>query len=90
MRCRNGWFLLVAANVLCYCVLSFYQTSDAASRTAARQPFANAIEQRMEMIRLLREIKDELKQQNALLRSGKLKVTIGEPEKEPGKKPGRR
>jgi hypothetical protein len=90
MRRRTGWALLVAANVLCYCVLSFYQTSDAASRAAPRQPFANAIEQRMEMIRLLREINDQLKQQNALLRSGKLKVVLGEPEKEPGKLPGKR
>jgi hypothetical protein len=82
MKRRTGWALLVAANVLCYCVLSFYQASAAAPRTGVRPPFANSVEQRMEMIRLLTEIKEQLKQQNALLRSGKLKVIVGEPDKQ--------
>ena len=82
MRRRTGWALLVAANVLCYCVLSFYQTTDAAPRAGGRPPFANSVEQRMEMISLLREIRDQLKQQNALLRSGKLKVIVGQPDKQ--------
>ena len=81
MRRRTGWALLVAANVLCYCVLSFYQANAAAPRTTGRPPFANSVEQRMEMINLLKEIREELKQQNALLQSGKLKVIVGEPEK---------
>jgi len=86
MKRRTGWALLLAANVLCYCVLSFYQTSDAASGPAVKPPFANAVEQRMEMIRLLTEIKDQLKEQNALLRSGKLTVIVGQPEKQSGKR----
>jgi len=86
MKRRTGWALLLAANVLCYCVLSFYQTSDAASSPAAKPPFANAVEQRMEMIRLLTEIRDGLKEQNALLRSGKLTVIVGQPEKQPAKR----
>ena len=86
MKRRTGWALLLAANVLCYCVLSFYQTSDAASSPAVKPPFANAVEQRMEMIRLLTEIKDQLKEQNALLRSGKLTVIVGQPEKQSGKR----
>ncbi len=81
MRRRTGWALLVAANVLCYCVLSFYQADAASSRTGVKPPFANSVQQRMEMISLLKEIRDQLKQQNALLRSGKLKVIVGEPEK---------
>lgn len=81
MRRRTGWALLVTANVLCYCVLGFYQADAASPRAAAKPPFANSVQQRMEMINLLREIKDQLKQQNVLLRSGKLKVIVGEPEK---------
>ena len=82
MRRRTSWALLVAASVLCYCVLSFYQADAATPRGGGKPPFANSVEQRMEMIRLLRDIKDELKQQNALLRSGKLKVVVvAEPEK---------
>ncbi len=86
MQRRTGWALLVAANVLCYCVLSFYQTTDAAprppSRSPSRPPFANSVEQRMEMINLLKEIRDQLKQQNALLRSGKLQVVVSPPGKQ--------
>ncbi len=79
MRCRNGWFLLVAANVLCYCVLSFYRTTDAAP-VKGYPPFANSVEQRNQMVNELREIKVLLKEQNALFRSGKLKVIVSEPE----------
>ncbi len=77
MRKRTGWALLIAANALCYCVLSFYRTSEAAPPTPT-QPFANSVQQRMEMIKQLTEIKDLLKQQNALLRSGKLQVVVGD------------
>jgi hypothetical protein len=84
MKRRAGWVVLIAANVLCYCVLSFYQQSDAASSAEAKLPFANSVEQRIEMIRLLGEIRDQLKQQNALLRSGELKVVVSQSEKQPG------
>lgn len=50
------------------CVLSFYSSSVAAPQ-GGQPPFANAVEQRNEMIRELREIKELLKEQNALLRS---------------------
>lgn len=77
MRRRTLWAMLLAANVLCYGVLSFYQTTDAAPpRSGGKPPFANAVEQRMETIRELREIKQLLKEQNALLRSGGLKVVV--------------
>jgi len=80
MTRRTVWALLIAANVLCYCVLSFYRTTDAAVKPAP-PPFANAVEQRMEMVNQLREIKELLKEQNALLSSGKLSVVVSAPEK---------
>ncbi len=82
MKASSRWALLLAANVVCYGVLSFYQTTDAAPRaTGGQPPFANAVEQRMEMIRELRDIHRLLKEQNELLRSGGLKVVIAEPGK---------
>jgi len=77
---RTLWAVLIAANVLCYCVLSFYRTTDAALRPTS-PPFANAVEQRKEMVNQLREIKQLLKEQNALLRSGKLNVVVSAPDK---------
>ena len=74
MSRRAGWVALIAANALFYCVLSFYRTSEAAKPPV--EPFANSVQQRMEMIAQLREIKDLLKEQNALLRSGNLTVFI--------------
>ena len=79
MKRRTGWALLITANVLCYCVLSFYRTTDAAP-AKGYPPFANSVEQRVEMVGQLREIKELLREQNALLRSGKLKVVVSEPE----------
>ena len=80
MTQRSGWALLIAANLLFLCVLSFYRTTDAAP-PKAQQPFANSVEQRMEMINELREIKGLLKEQNALLRSGDVKVVVVDPKK---------
>jgi len=71
---NRRWAMLVGANALGYCMLSFYQAGVA--QTPPIQPFANAVEQRIEMIAQLREINAELKAQNALLRSGTLKVVI--------------
>lgn len=50
------------------CVLGFYSTTGAAP-TGAQQPFANSVEQRLEIVTELREIKELLKEQNALLRA---------------------
>lgn len=69
------WTLLIGANVLCWCVLSFYQASDAAPRST-NQPFANSIEQRLEMVAQLKEINAQLKAQTAILQSGSLKVIV--------------
>jgi hypothetical protein len=74
---KNGLMLLVIANVLFYCVLSFYQTGTA--QTGSPRPtLANAPESRREMIAALEEIRDLLKEQNALLRSGQVKVIVTE------------
>jgi hypothetical protein len=81
MNRYTGWALLITANVLFLCVLSFYRTTDAAP-PKAKQPFANSVEQRMEMIKQLREIRGLLKEQNALLRSGTVRVVLTEPQKE--------
>lgn len=60
-------------------LLSVSQATDAAP-TSSNVPFANAVEQRMEMVNQLKEIKILLKEQNSLLRSGSLKVVVNEPE----------
>ncbi len=80
MRRRTGWALLITANVLCYCVLSFYRTGDAAA-PKGYPPFANSVQQRIETVNELREIKELLREQNALLRSGRLGVVVSEPAK---------
>lgn len=64
------WLLAV---VLSLGVLTFYRTSDAAPEKPT-EPFANAVAQRAEMIALLRELNAQLKEQNALLSSGRLQV----------------
>jgi hypothetical protein len=66
---RSRWTWLLAANAALLGMLGFYSTLGAAP-PAGQPPFANPIDQRQEMIRELREIKELLKEQNALLRSG--------------------
>lgn len=56
-------------------VLSFYQAS-IAQQKGPSQPFANSVEQRLEMNQHLKSIVDLLTEQNDLLRSGKLKVVV--------------
>lgn len=67
--CTSRWTWLVAGNALVLCVLGFYRTLGAAPQ-AGQPPFANPVEQRADMVRELREIKELLKEQNALLKSG--------------------
>lgn len=71
----NSLLLPVVAVVATWCVLSFYQSSSAQQRGPG-QPFANSVEQRAEMITHLKSIEQLLIEQNALLRSGKLKVVL--------------
>jgi hypothetical protein len=79
---KTGFMLLVIANVLCYCVLSFQQTSNA-QMSSPRPTLANAAEERKELISNLEDIKNLLKEQNALLRSGQVKVIVTELPKTP-------
>jgi len=84
-KTRSAWLALLATNVVSLGMLGFYQTTSAQPRQA-QEPFANAVQQRFEMIGTLKEISSLLKEQNALLRSGKLGVVIvGVEEPGPGK-----
>lgn len=74
MNRRNHWWSPIFAAVVCYCVLSFYGIG--AAQQSSVPTLANAPKDRQEMIANLREIKDLLKEQNDLLRSGKVKVAI--------------
>lgn len=67
--------IILAINVVGLCVLGFYRPTSAAPPQDT-QPFANSVEQRAEMIAQLKDILAELKEQNALLRSGNLKVVV--------------
>lgn len=68
----NRWLALAAGNAIALSVLGFYSTSGAAPQSG-QPPFNNAVEQRDSMVRELREIKELLKEQNSLLRSGAAK-----------------
>jgi len=61
-------------------VLGFYQASSA-QPPKSHEPFANSVAQQAEMIQLLKDISLQLKEQNALLRTGTLNVTLVEPKK---------
>jgi hypothetical protein len=79
MKSNNSfrWVALVSANVLAWCMLCFHQNSTAAPPPGA-PPFANAIEQRLEMIEQLKQVNALLKEQNTLLKSGALQVVLAE------------
>jgi hypothetical protein len=71
--------VLVIINVVGWCVLSFQQATVAQTNPGSNPnnlPFANSIVQRQEMIGHLKEIQDELKTTNAILRSGQLRVVV--------------
>ena len=81
-RTLTPWALLLIANAMMWGMLGFYQSSSAAPR-GTREPFANSVAQRAEMITQLKAISAELKnvrtqlkQQNELLQSGKVKVVV--------------
>jgi hypothetical protein len=65
-------------NVLAFGMLGLYQRTVAGSPSGPPMPFANTTESRLEMIQQLKEIRDLLKEQNALLRSGEVKVIVTE------------
>jgi hypothetical protein len=75
------WILPLTCIVVTYCMLGFYRTTNAAPPPP---PFANSVEQRLETVQQLKEIKALLKEQNALLQSGNVKVIIVEQDKAGG------
>ncbi|HOM16711.1 MAG TPA: hypothetical protein PLQ00_05240 [Thermoguttaceae bacterium] len=80
----HGWMVFLWIFVLICGVLSLYRTSGTAA-PAPVEPFANAVAQRSEMIAHLKEIRDLLKEQNALLKSGELRVVLVQPTSKSGK-----
>jgi hypothetical protein len=67
--CNSRWTWLAIGNAVALSVLGFYGTLGAAPQ-AGQPPFANPVDQRADMVRELREIKELLKEQNALLKNG--------------------
>jgi hypothetical protein len=63
---RNRSIMLCAAGAALLCMLGFYGLSLAAP--PGSPPFEDAVAQRESMIRELREIKELIKEQNALLK----------------------
>ena len=76
METRLGWVVLLVANVALLAVLGLYQGPAAAQPPAGTLPFANAVEQRMEIVRELQAIRKLLEEQNTLLRSGEARVIV--------------
>ena len=75
MKRYAPWATLLLFNALAFGMLGLYQTTSAGS-PGTPPPFANTTESRLEMIQGLKEIRDLLKEQNALLRSGEVKVIV--------------
>ena len=79
--CRKFSFhALIVVNLACWCVLGFYQNPSSAQRRR-EPPFANPVAQRNEIVEQLKKVNAQLELQNALLRSGQLKVVVVEPKK---------
>jgi hypothetical protein len=79
-RVSARWAALIVVNVVFLCVLGFYRSSSADPRQD-NLPFPIPEEQRGEMINLLTDVRELLKEQNALLRSGNLRVVVTVPKK---------
>jgi len=71
MKIQHSFSALLLLNVLAWGVLGLFQFTNAQQlNTGGQLPFANSNEQRSNMLRELREIKELLKEQNAILREG--------------------
>ncbi len=74
---RLRWGLLIALNLFCWYMLGLQQpTSKAQQNTNGELPFANSVVQRFDAIDQLKQINAQLKEQNAFLRSGNLRVLV--------------
>jgi hypothetical protein len=80
---------IAAVIVALICVLGFYH-AEAAAPKQDNEPFANSVEQRMEIISQLKELNRQIKEQNELLRSGKLRVEVVLPAAADGSQPAPR
>lgn len=80
-RFKLPFFALLLVNLIALGVLGLYQPRTALTQESP-PPFANAVEQRNEIIAQLKEINAELHEQNALLHSGNLKVLVSLDKKE--------
>jgi hypothetical protein len=76
----RGSLTMLAVLTAGWLMLGLYRPGTAAP--PPKEPFANAVEQRAEMIEQLRAVVAELKEQNALLKSGALQVIVA-PDKKP-------
>jgi hypothetical protein len=74
---RLRWALLVGLNLFCWYMLGLHQPASVAQQQSNGElPFANSVVQRFDMIDQLRQINQQLKEQNALLRSGTVRVMV--------------
>jgi hypothetical protein len=81
IRANFSFLTLLLVNLVGLGVLGLYQPKAALTQEAP-PPFANAVEQRNEMIAQLKEISTQLREQNALLHSGNMKVLVSLDKKE--------
>jgi hypothetical protein len=74
---RFRWTLLIGLNLFCWYMLGFHQPASVAQQsTNGELPFANSVTQRFDMVDQLKQINAQLKEQNALLRSGTVRVQV--------------
>lgn len=67
---KSRWTWLITANLLAWCLFGLYPLTQAQQPKGPQLPFANSNEQRSDLVKEVREIKDLLKETNALLREG--------------------
>jgi hypothetical protein len=74
---RIRWGLLIALNLFCWYMLGLQQPASKAQQSNNGDlPFANSVVQRFDTIDQLKQINAQLKEQNAFLRSGNLRVIV--------------
>lgn len=67
---KNPWVIVLTAAVLfAGGMLGLYRTACAQQQRGNQLPFSNSVEQREEMVRELKEIKELMREQNSLLRT---------------------
>ncbi len=67
---KSRWTWIVAANMLAWGLFGMYPYIQAQQPKGPQLPFANSNEQRSELVKEVREIKELIKETNALLREG--------------------